>query len=173
MKNVNETELERWFIAADELIMEGQVPEAKEALYEILRVEPGYGKAHAHLGWIFTHVIVDLEKAQEHYELALKFTVGFPVLFTNFAIFLLEANRYTDVVEKTLEFEKVIGADIAFLMCLRANALEVLGRRKESMRLYKEAKNKALGTEFIHQVNTHIDRLHLKMGKLEKVLLAF
>jgi Tfp pilus assembly protein PilF len=98
MREFNELEIERLMMSADALIEEEKVPEAKEVLIEVLCEDPTYAKAHNHLGWIYTHVIVNLVKAEEHFKLALKYAEGFPAVYSNYAIFLLEANKLDELI---------------------------------------------------------------------------
>lgn len=170
MKELNELEIERLMMSADALIEEGKVPEAKEVLIDVLCEDPTYAKAHNHLGWIYTHVIINLVKAEEHYKLALRYVEGFPAVYTNYAIFLLEANKVDELIEFVNTHENTMGVDRALLLALKANALEIKRDFKTALKLYKEAKVIALNPNFISTVNFHIDRINMKMSRMEKVL---
>ena len=170
MKELNELEIEKLMLSADALIEEGKVPEAKEILIDILYEDPTYAKAHNHLGWIYTHVIVNLVKAEGHFKLALKYSEGFPAVYTNYAIFLLEANKVDELIDFANKHEHTVGVDRALLIALKANALEMKQDLRGAMKLYKEAKAISMNPDFMNTVNFHIDRLHTKMSRMERVL---
>ena len=170
MKELNELEIELLMMSAEALMDEGKVPEAKEVLIEVLCEDPMYANAHNYLGRIYTHVIVNLVKAEEHFKLALKYAEGFPAVFSNYAIFLLEANKLDELIAFVNAYENELGVDRALLLALKGNALEMKREYKAALKLYKEAKGMALNTEFIHNVNFHIDRINLKMSRLERVM---
>lgn len=66
-------EVENLFLEISKAIDERDLSGAKLLLEELLSIDPGYGRAHNHLGWIYETKIKDFQKAQRHYELAIKF----------------------------------------------------------------------------------------------------
>ncbi len=73
-------DLEEQFLMADGLISENRLSEAAKLLENILLDAPDFGKAHNHMGWLFETKFKNLQRAEEHYRLALKFN---PHNYTN------------------------------------------------------------------------------------------
>ena len=69
-------DVEILFFEVSKAIDQHNIGAAKQLLDEILLIDPGYGRAHNHLGWIYETKIKDFKNAQRHYELAIKFCKG-------------------------------------------------------------------------------------------------
>jgi tetratricopeptide (TPR) repeat protein len=76
-------DLEEKFLTADRLISENRLSEAAKTLEEILAEAPDFGKAHNHLGWLYETKFKNLQRAEEHYRLALKFSPDYIHRFVN------------------------------------------------------------------------------------------
>ena len=84
-------------LEVDQLISDNKIPDAISLLHEILAEEPDYGRAHNHLGWIYDVKLKMLEKAEEHYKLAIKFSPDYPSGYTNYAYLLSSQRRYAEL----------------------------------------------------------------------------
>ena len=107
-------DVENLFLEVGKAIDERNISGAKELLEEILAIDPGYGRAHNHLGWIYETKIKDFERAKRHYELALKFCKGdYPIVYVNYSYLLIEFG-YLEEAEKIIdEGLRVPGTDRA------------------------------------------------------------
>lgn len=173
MTTLNTTYIETLFLSAENLMNEERYPEAKETLLELLTEEPGYGKAHALLGYIYTFYLVNLNEAEKHYGFALKFCEAYPPVISNYALFLLEANKFVELIAFVEANMYSIGADMAFLVALKGNAYEFKRKYRTALRFYKEARAMALNKEFVLNMSNHIERLELKLNRLERMMAAF
>jgi tetratricopeptide (TPR) repeat protein len=72
--------LEKYILDAEKAFEEKNYMEGMRLLQEALLIEPHYGKAHNHLGWLYLYQINDWEKAEIHLNLALKYAA--PHTFT-------------------------------------------------------------------------------------------
>jgi Tfp pilus assembly protein PilF len=111
-ENIN-FDIEEKFLKADRLISENQLGEAAKLLEEILTEVPDFGKAHNHLGWLYETKFKNLQRAEEHYRLALKFSPDYTAAYYNYC-YLLSSLRKFDELEKVLEHAiKVSGISYA------------------------------------------------------------
>ncbi len=92
--NSNPSEM---MLEVDQLISDNKIAEAKDLLDEILVSEPGFGRAHNHLGWIYDVKLKQPDKAEEHYKLAIKFSPEYASGYTNYAFLLSGQRRFTEL----------------------------------------------------------------------------
>jgi tetratricopeptide (TPR) repeat protein len=95
-------DIEEKFLQADQLIADNRLAEAAKMLEAILEEVPDFGKAHNHMGWLFETKFKNLQRAEEHYRLALKFSSDYTAAYYNYC-YLLSSLRKFDELEKLLE----------------------------------------------------------------------
>ena len=95
-------DIEEKFLQADQLIADNRLAEAAKMLEAILEEAPDFGKAHNHMGWLFETKFKNLQRAEEHYRLALKFSSDYTAAYYNYC-YLLSSLRKFDDLEKLLE----------------------------------------------------------------------
>jgi Tfp pilus assembly protein PilF len=95
-------DIEEKFLQADQLIADNRLAEAAKMLETILEEAPDFGKAHNHMGWLFETKFKNLQRAEEHYRLALKFSSDYSAAYYNYC-YLLSSLRKFDELEKLLE----------------------------------------------------------------------
>lgn len=96
---INNNKPAEMMLEVDELISNNKIPEATELLNEILAEAPDYGRAHNHIGWIYDVKLKMLDKAEEHYKLAIKFSPDYASGYTNYAYLLSAQRRYKELEE--------------------------------------------------------------------------
>ncbi|AXG70974.1 type IV pilus biogenesis/stability protein PilW [Kordia sp. SMS9] len=157
----------------DNLIEEGAVKEAKALLYKVLENYPDYSKAHNHLGWIYHYKMLDYEKAEMHYKLAVKFAGNYHSPYHNYAYLLIDKGYNEEMLtfgEKALQIKTV---DESIIFSLIAKAHELNGDFFKAYSYYKKAKQKALRNDFIKDIDASLQRLHNKMSIFQKLKLIF
>jgi tetratricopeptide (TPR) repeat protein len=95
-------DIEEKFLQADQMIADNRLAEAAKMLEGILEEVPDFGKAHNHMGWLFETKFKNLQRAEEHYRLALKFSSDYTAAYYNYC-YLLSSLRKFDELEKLLE----------------------------------------------------------------------
>jgi Tfp pilus assembly protein PilF len=125
-------ELEEKFQDADKLINDGRISEAAHLLEDILADAPDFGKAHNHLGWLYETKFKNYTKAQEHYQLALKFAPEYPAAYYNYAYLLSTLRKFE-------ELEKLLGVAIKIPGINYATLYNEYGLMNESQGKFKEA----------------------------------
>lgn len=162
-------EVENLFLEISKAIDERDLSGAKLLLEELLSIDPGYGRAHNHLGWIYETKIKDFQKAQRHYELAIKFCQGtYPVVYVNYGYLLIEFGHLEEAEKVIAEGLTVDGADKATLYYQKAKIAE---HRKDYIKAYKtylEAKNLNFNKDFHGLLLNEIGRVQMKMNFWQK-----
>lgn len=162
-------EVENLFLEISKAIDERDLSGAKLLLEELLSIDPGYGRAHNHLGWIYETKIKDFQKAQRHYELAIKFCQGtYPVVYVNYGYLLIEFGHLEEAEKVIAEGLTVDGADKATLYYQKAKIAE---HRKDYIQAYKtylEAKNLNFNKDFHGLLLNEIGRVQMKMNFWQK-----
>ena len=95
-------DLEEKFLLADRLIAENKLGEAAKTLEDILAEAPDFGKAHNHLGWLYETKFKNLQRAEDHYKHAVKFSPDYTAAYYNYC-YLLSSLRKYDELEALLE----------------------------------------------------------------------
>lgn len=135
-ENIN-YDLEEKFLKADKLISENKISDAAKLLEEILEEAPDYGKAHNHMGWLFETKFKNLQRAEEHYRLALKFSPDYSAAYYNYC-YLLSSLRKFDELEKLLEHAiRVSGISYATIYNEYALLREMQGNLDDAIHYYK------------------------------------
>jgi len=158
-------DVENLFLEVGKAIDERDISGAKELLEEILSIDPGYGRAHNHLGWIYETKIKDFDRAKRHYELAIKFCKGnYPIIYVNYGYLLIEFG-YLEEAEKIIdEGLGIPGADRATLCYQRGKIAEHRRNYVTAYRVYKIAYRLNFNKDFQSVLLNEIERVKSKMS---------
>lgn len=167
----DESRAEDLFLEADELIDENKIKEAKEVLLDLLSDYPDFGRAHNHLGWLFSVKYNDHFKAKKHLELALKFSPNYPGVYANYVYLLLEINKYDELIAFGEKYAGNSVADEGTLYNKMAQAYELKGELLKAYNYYKKAIQGGISNKFIEEIYASIHRLKGKMSFVQKIKL--
>lgn len=170
MEELNSIEA-RW-LYADRLLDEGRISEGKEVLEAILADEPGYGRAHSHLGWIAGVHFGDWPAAERHFRLAVKFSPEFAPGHFHLARYLLTAHNWAELDTHVAAALEVTGTDNATLLDILGNGLEMQGRYLEALRAYERAIVLTLDLAFAENLRESCKRVMYKAPRSVKVVRA-
>ncbi len=157
----------------DQLISNDKIAEAKSLLYEVLQSHPDYGKAHNYLGWIFHYKMIDYEKAERHYKLALKYAAKYPPTYVNYSYFLIDKGKYKEMLSFGLDTLEKENIDKGTIYNQIAKAYELRDDLIDAYANYKNAKTYSLAHNFIEEVNASIHRVQNKMNTFQKIKIFF
>lgn len=167
-------DVENLFLEVGKAIDERDISGARELLEEILTIDPGYGRAHNHLGWIYETKFKNFEKARQHYHLAIKFCKGdYPVAYVNYGYLLIEFGHLAEAEKIIGEGLKVKGADLSTLHYQKGKIAEHRKNYMAAMLFYKQARQLCFNKDFLLLLDSEIDRLKSKMGFWEKLRAKF
>ena len=165
-------DVENLFLEVSKAIDDRDITSAKELLEEILLIDPGYGRAHNHLGWIYETKIKDFKRAKRHYELAIKFCKGtYPVVYVNYGYLLIEFGEW-DSAEKIIEEGLLVpGADKATLLYQKGKIAEHRQNYVQAFKTYQLAKKMNFNKDFHAMLLNEISRVQSKMSFWDKLRL--
>lgn len=152
---------ERWLLA-DALLDEGKIAEGKVLLEEILEEEPGYGRAHNHLGWIFAAKYSDYGRAERHFRLALQYAPEYPPPYLQMASLLFELRRWDELESHIRMALEVSGVDRAVLYDYLGNLYEIELQYYRAVGCYQNAIDASLNGYYIQELRKSIKRVMAK-----------
>ncbi len=131
--------LERYIQSAEEAFERNEYLEGLQILEDALTIEPKFGKAHNHLGWLYLYKIIDWVKAETHLELALQYAPSYAAPYIHMSHLLFEKGRFDQLIE-LMERAKTIGSvQKSFIYNEYGRLNEVQGKFREAVRNYKAA----------------------------------
>jgi tetratricopeptide (TPR) repeat protein len=160
--------IEELFLCVDKLFSANEYAEGKKVLENILEDEPGYGRAHNHLGWLYFAKFSDYKKAKYHLELAIKFSPDYPPGYLNYTYLLNHLNDYEAVLAHTEIALKVAGVNLYIINSEIGRAYEVHGHYSAADKAYKDAMRHALDKEDMQLMETNIERVKTKNSLFRK-----
>ncbi|MEN9443159.1 MAG: hypothetical protein RIS47_49 [Bacteroidota bacterium] len=156
--------IEEKFLAADEMIEVGDVKEAKELLESIVMEDPTYGRAHNHLGWIYTVHFSDYKRAERHLKLALKYAPDYPSGYKNYARLLLDLNKPDDMLELINKALLVPGVNKALMFRFMGVAAEMKGDYKTAYKQFRRSHETSFEEGWFDIIKEDFKRLRKKVG---------
>lgn len=142
------TELERLMAVAERMILEQRVDEGMELLNELLFEEPGSAALHNHLGWGYFYFVGNLNRAEKHFETAVRFDTNFAPPYLHLGNLNNRLGRYSVAITW---FERGVGRPGSNAFALAegiALAHEMRGEYRTAIRHYKEALAASAGMDF-------------------------
>jgi len=116
-------------------------------LGNLLYHEPGYGSLHNHLGWAYLYYTVDVEKAERHLKLAVRFEAEFPAPYLHLGTLYVRLGRYEEAIDALKQGMAKAGANkVAMLECI-GQAHELKREYARAIKAYKQAMISTTGAE--------------------------
>lgn len=160
--------VEEYFLKVDQLLHNGEFPEAKDLLEEILSIEPDYGRAHNHLGWIYYAKFDDYIRAEYHLKLAIKYAPEYPNAWVNYVYLLNEINDTEQLLKVLPKAMKVEGINKATLFNELGRSSEMNGFYDEAIQNYGLAYKHCMGKDDLSTIKENINRVKGKKRFLKK-----
>lgn len=131
--------LERYIQNAEKAFEQNDYLEGMRFLEEALTIEPHYGKAHNHMGWLYLFQIVDWAKAETHLQLALRYAPTYNAPYIHMSHMLFEKGRFEELTA-LLEKAMTLGCvQKSFIYNEYGRMAEVKGKLRKAVRFYKTA----------------------------------
>lgn len=157
----------------DNLISKNNIVEAKDLLYKVLLDYPDYSKAHNHLGWIYHLKMNNYTKAETHFKLALKYANNYHSPYINYSYFLVDINKYDEMIKFGEEALKIEGIDRGTIYSLMGKAFELRNNLEIAYKYYKYSKINSTNHSFIEEINASLYRVKDKMNSFQKIKFLF
>lgn len=167
MDIINEFKLGEMFNEADLLIKEGKISDAAKILVDIIVEDPTFGKAHNHLGWIYETKQSNLEKAEEHYKLSVKYSPNYAAGYYNYAIVLSNQKRWDDLTKLLEQALNVKGINLATIYNEYGIMYEYQKQYDKAIDAYKNAIENSLDIKNVNIYKESISRCKSKQEILK------
>lgn len=165
--------IEEQFLLVDKLFGNQEFAEGKRLLEEILEQEPGFGKAHNHLGWLYYAKLDDYEKAAYHLQLAIKFAERYPAPYLNYMYLLNYLNRHRDLLKHAELALLTEGVSKSIIQNELGKSFEINGFYKEAIKAYLEAKRFSLDKNETQMIDENLERAKNKATLFSKKFFSF
>jgi len=131
--------LERYIKNAEMAFEQKDYLEGMRILEEALTIEPNFGKAHNHMGWLYLFQITDWVKAETHLRLALKYAPTYSAPYIHMSHMLFEKGRFEELTELLENAMTVGGIQKSFIYNEYGRMFEVNGKLRKAVTFYKTA----------------------------------
>lgn len=162
--NIYDQYIENVIQLAQEAIRDSHLEEARKLLESALMEEPGYAKVHARLGDLYYYELENLEMAERHYHLAIKFYPGYQEVFDDLTSMYMDHKKYKGI---SLLMKKAIGTegiDQAFVFEKLGLAAEAEGDFKTALQHYRKGL-----FESLDNYSTGVLKKHIKRNKYKRL----
>ena len=160
----NERDVDVLFAMADMAFSENRLDEGKALLEEILLIDPTYGRAYNHLGWFYAAQIDDVKRAEELFNLALKYSPEYPATYINLGRLYLQVRRFDEALAILNRAMTVAGADHATVYDVLSGVYERKGDYREAYRCLKRAKAEAANNPYMQYLDGEMKRIRSRMA---------
>lgn len=171
--NDNYNLVEEYFMQVDKLFADNEYAQGKKLLEEILEMEPAYGRAHNHLGWLYYAKLDNYEKAEYHYKLAKKFAPEYPSGYINLSYILVETKRYEEAKANAEEALKVAAMNRAIIYNELGRTEELQGNYKDALKHYRNALRLCMNKNELDIYNANIERVKTKVNLFSRKFFLF
>jgi tetratricopeptide (TPR) repeat protein len=166
--HTNYFECEQLFMRADELIKEKRIDEAMALLVEITQMAGDFGKAYNHLGWIYETKLGNLQKAEECYQLCIRYEPNYRPAYYNYAVVLSTSKRYKELESHLALAKSVAAIDMATINNEYAIMYEAQGLYDQAIESYKKYIAELFNDQSIDTAVAAIERCKKKRDILFK-----
>lgn len=155
--------IENYMKKAEGLVFEDCVDEALAILMDLLYDEPGYARLHNLIGWVYLYYTSDVEKAEMHFKMAMRFEPGYAPPYLHLGWMFLTKGVYVEALGY-LE-QGAIKADannrVAFMEFI-GRAYELRGELTKAIRSYRAAMQASADSHEFARLSDDIKRCRKK-----------
>ena len=154
--------LEQYIMDAERAFQDQNYLDGKSYLEEALAIEPTWGKAHNHMGWLYLYHLADWEQAEQHLKLALKYAARYSASYLHMTHLLFESRRFDEMIALLKIAEQVAGVRRSFVYNEYGRIHEVNGRYRKAIKNYRLAVRWAFDEQEIQVIRDNIRRARQK-----------
>jgi tetratricopeptide (TPR) repeat protein len=166
MNNIYYTIDEKYLKAVQKMDF-GNNSKAKLLLEEILEDEPAYGKAHYRLACIYYFELQEYDRAIYHFDLTMRFTPSFPLLYVHYLQLLNFLDRHEQLKSLAVKALQVEGVCKSCVMSELGLSYEKQQSFKKAGKYFREAWLHAASGCDKEDIESHIERVNKKMRHLQ------
>ncbi|NND64166.1 MAG: hypothetical protein HKN48_13330 [Flavobacteriaceae bacterium] len=160
------TKLEEMLDQANLDIKNGLYEEASNKLEKIIDIDPNFGKAYNHLGYLYEVKFKEYEKGETLYKLCLEKTPMYPSVYYNYAILLSTLGKWDalkDLLDRALNIPGITKSTIYNEYAIMN---EQQGNIDEAIEYYKKCALSTLDKGVLERAKGSIERCKLKKDLL-------
>lgn len=157
------TKLEELLNQANLDIKDGFYERASNKLEQIIDLDPNFGKAYNHLGYLYEVKFKDYEKGETLYKLALEKSPLYPSVYYNYAVCLSTLGKFDELKTLLDTALGIPGITKATIYNEYGIMHEQLGDLNEAINYYQKAGKLTLSSDVLNRVKNSIDRCKSKL----------
>jgi len=156
------TKLEEMLGQANLEIKNGAYENASNLLEKIIDIDPNFGKAYNHLGYLYEVKFKEFEKGETLYKLCLEKAPLYPAVYHNYSILLSTLGKF-DALKQLLDTAITIPGVMKSTMYNEYGIMyEQSGKLDEAITYYKKAGIETLDQSFLDRAKASIQRCKSK-----------
>ncbi len=156
------TKLEELLNQANTDIKEGFFDEATNKLEKIIDLDPNFGKAYNHLGYLYEVKFKEFEKGETLYKLCLEKSPMYPPVYYNYSVLLSTLGKYDELKELLDTALNIPGITKSTIYNEYAIMFEQQGKLDEAIDYYKKCAMDTLDKGVLERAKGSIDRCKMK-----------
>lgn len=156
------TKLEELLDQANTDIKNGLYENASNKLEEIINIDPNFGKAYNHLGYLYEVKFKDFEKGETLYKLCLEKTPMYPSVYYNYAILLSTLGKWGELKELLDTAINIPGITKSTIYNEYAIMFEQQGKLDDAIEMYRKVGLNTLDKGVLDRAKSSIERCKAK-----------
>ncbi|MEZ4874538.1 MAG: hypothetical protein R2793_03580 [Flavobacteriaceae bacterium] len=156
------TKLEELLDQANTDIKNGLYDEATNKLEKIISIDPNFGKAYNHMGYLYEVKFKDYEKGETLYKLCLEKSPVYPAVYYNYSILLSTLGKWEDLKELLDQAMNIPGITKSTIYNEYAIMYEQMGDLDKAIENYRQAGLNTLDKGVLDRAKTSIERCKAK-----------
>ena len=156
------TKLEEMLDQANLEIKNGKYEVASNILEKIIDLDPNFGKAYNHLGYLYEVKFKEYEKGETLYKLCLEKSPMYPAVYYNYAVLLSTLRKYDELKELLDTAVTIPGITIATMYNEYAIMYEQQSNFDLAIDYYKKCAMNTLDKNVLTRAKESIDRCKMK-----------
>lgn len=156
------TKLEEMLDQANLDIKNGLYDEATNKLEKIIDIDPNFGKAYNHLGYLYEVKFKEYEKGETLYKLCLEKSPMYPAVYYNYSILLSTLGKWDNLKELLDKAINIPGVTKSTIWNEYAIMFEQQGKLDEAIEHFRKAALSTLDQKVLERAKASIDRCKAK-----------
>lgn len=156
------TKLEEMLDQANLDIKDGLYEQASNKLEKIIDIDPDFGKAYNHLGYLYEVKFKEYEKGETLYKLCLEKSPMYPAVYYNYAVLLSTLGKYPELKDLLDQAMNIPGITKSTIYNEYAIMYEQQGQLDEAIEHYRKAGLNTLDKGVLDRAKSSIERCKSK-----------
>ena len=156
------TKLEELLYQANQDIKDGYFDEATNKLERIIDMDPNFGKAYNHLGYLYEVKFKEYDKGETLYKLCLEKSPMYPPVYYNYAILLSTLGKFDELKELLDKAINIPGITKSTIYNEYAIMYEQQGKFDDAIEYYKKCGLNTLDKNVLSRAKDSIERCKMK-----------